>query len=145
VCGGTIGPCRSALSPRSRLAALDDGSIPLGYYVSQHVKVMDAIEAAADNPKVTASPGPTLGDFLVPALRRGSDHSGRTIPLYRSAKADPGRRFHALRDKVIAETSCGGRGPRCAATTAHRASTRPPWPMSRSTAWTGSSTSWPRT
>jgi hypothetical protein len=83
---------------------------PLGYYVSQHVKVMDAIEAAADNPKVTASPGPTLGDFLVPALRRGSDHSGRTIPLYRSAKADPGRRFHALRDKVIAETSCGGRG-----------------------------------
>jgi hypothetical protein len=106
---------------------------PLGYYVSQHVKVMDAIEAAADNPKVTASPGPTLGDFLVPALRRGSDHSGRTNPLYRSAKADPGRRFHALRDKVIAETSCGGRGPRCAATTAHRASTRPPWPMSRST------------
>jgi hypothetical protein len=80
---------------------------PLGYYVLQHVKVMDAIEAAADNPKVTASPGPTLGDFLVPALRRGSDHSGRTNPLYRSAKADPGRRFHALRDKVIAETSCG--------------------------------------
>ena len=85
MCGGTIDPWRSALSPRSRLAALDDGSIPLPYYVSQHVKVMDAIEAAADNPKVTASPGPTLGDFLVPALRRGSDHSGRTIPLYRSA------------------------------------------------------------
>jgi RNA-directed DNA polymerase len=30
--------------------------------------------------------------------------------LYRAAKADPGRRFHALRDKTTAGTSCGMRG-----------------------------------
>ena len=52
--------------------------------------------------------------------------------LYRAAKADPDRRFHALRTRSTARTSCGGRGSRCAGTTARRASTRTPWLMSRS-------------
>jgi hypothetical protein len=33
---------------------------------------MDAIEAAAENLEVTASPGPTVGDFLVPAMREAA-------------------------------------------------------------------------
>ncbi len=32
--------------------------------------------------------------------------------LYRSAKQNPTRRFHALYDKSPAATSCGGPGPR---------------------------------
>src|SRR3954470_14327322 len=44
--------------------------------------------------------------------------------------------------RSTAETSWSGRGPRCAATTGHRASTRPPWPTSRSTGWPGCSRSW---
>lgn len=41
---------------------------------------MDAIRAAADNPKVTTSPGPTLGDFLVPALRQVAGPLRRNHP-----------------------------------------------------------------
>ena len=47
--------------------------------------------------------------------------------------------------RSAAGTSCGARGSRCAVITAHRASTRPPWPKSRSTGWPGCSTSWQRT
>ena len=54
------------------LAALDGVLHPLGYHVSQQVRLMDAIEAAAENPSVCASPGPTLGDFVVSALRDAS-------------------------------------------------------------------------
>ncbi|WP_246079829.1 DUF3224 domain-containing protein [Nonomuraea mesophila] len=42
--------------------------------------------------------------------------------------------------RSAAETCCSARGWRCAPTTAHRASTRPPWPRSRSTESTGSCT-----
>ena len=36
------------------LAALDGVLHPLGYHVSQQVRLMDAIEAAAENPSVCA-------------------------------------------------------------------------------------------
>ena len=66
--------------------------------------------------------------------------------LYRAAKADPGRRFHALHDKVVPQGRLGaGVGARCAATAARPASTRPPSPTSSSTASTGCSASWPPT
>lgn len=61
--------------------------------------------------------------------------------LYRSAKADPGRRFHALRDKVYRRDVLWRVGSRCVAMRARRASIGPPWPMSRSTplndSWAG--------
>ena len=46
------------------LAALDEVLHPLGFHVSQQVRVLDVIRAVADNPSATVSPGPTLGDFL---------------------------------------------------------------------------------
>ena len=42
--------------------------------------------------------------------------------LYRAAKADPNRRFHALRDKATEQTSWGERGRPCAGIGAHRES-----------------------
>ena len=64
--------------------------------------------------------------------------TGRPRPI-------PGDGFTRSRTRSCAETSCGGRGSRCAPTTARRVSTGPPWTESRSTASTGSWTNWPRT
>lgn len=59
--------------------------------------------------------------------------------VYRAAKADPDRRFHALWDKVyredvswrarVAPLPAAHRGSPCAATTARRTSAGPPSPM----------------
>ena len=65
--------------------------------------------------------------------------------LYRAAKADPGRRFHALHDKVhrrdVLERCVGAGAPQ-----PRRGRHRPDnhRPMSSSTGLTGCSTSWPR-
>ena len=77
--------------------------------------------------------GPRLRIRSVPCSMR---FTGRPRPI-------PGDGSMRCETRSSAETSCGGRGSRCAATTAHRASTRPRWPRSRSTGWPGCSTSWP--
>lgn len=53
--------------------------------------------------------------------------------LYRTAKADSGRRFHALGDKIIAVMSSGVRGFRCTAIRVRLVLIAPPWSRSRST------------
>jgi hypothetical protein len=42
---------------------------PLGYDVSQRVRLLDCVEAAARNPVATTPVGPLLDDFLIPAMR----------------------------------------------------------------------------
>ena len=64
--------------------------------------------------------------------------------LYRTAKADPGRRFHALWDKVCRRDVLCVDGLRCAPATAHLTLTAPPWTRSNtSTEHSASWTSWP--
>ena len=81
---------------------------------------------------------------LVPP--RWGPQETRFVPCsmrYRSAKADPGRRFHALRDKVYRRDVLW-RALRCAVMMVRRVSMEPPWLMSRSMALTGFWARWPR-
>jgi hypothetical protein len=68
-------------------------------------------------------PCPRAMSCLVIALRVVRCH--QCCPqhaLYRAAKADPGRRFHALYTRSAAVTFCGARESRCAGITARRVS-----------------------
>src|SRR5438874_12999092 len=95
--------------------------------------------AAASLMRVRLRRGPVSAVKASPAAKG----SGRVVPadpvralqhaLYRAAKADPGRRFHALMDKVCRRDVLWRAWLRCAATTAHRALTRSPWLPWRST------------
>ena len=80
--------------------------------------------------------------------------SGEVLPRIRSVPCSmrftgrprpiPGDGSTRYETRSSAETCCGGRGSRCAATAARLASTTPPWRWSRSTGWPGCSTRWPR-
>lgn len=52
------------------LVALNGVLQPLGYLVSQKTRVLDAIQAAADQPEATTPVGPTLMDYALPAMRK---------------------------------------------------------------------------
>ena len=61
------------------LAALDEALHPLGYRISQQVRVLDAVRAAAADPKTTTVAGPRMLDCFLPAMRDvagpfGKDH-----------------------------------------------------------------------
>ena len=64
--------------------------------------------------------------------------------LYRAAKADPDRRFHALSDKIFRRMCWTGRGRMCAAIAALLALTMSAWRTPGSTGCPGCSASWPR-
>ena len=54
------------------LAALDKALQPLGYRISQQMRVLDAVRAAAADPKATATPGPTMQEFVLTRLREAA-------------------------------------------------------------------------
>ncbi len=61
---------RSALEPRCAPSLRSKGRWgPLGYSISQKVRVLDVVRAASDSPEITTPVGPSLGDMLMPALR----------------------------------------------------------------------------
>ena len=62
--------------------------------------------------------------------------------LYRSAKADPNRRFHSLRDKVYREDVLWRAWVAVRANNGAPGIDGPPWPRSRSTGCPGCSASW---
>ncbi|WP_258906933.1 DUF2726 domain-containing protein [Actinokineospora sp. UTMC 2448] len=56
---------------------------PLGYDVSQKVRLLDCVMAAAQNPAATVPVGTMLGDVLVPALRQLAGPFARDHPWLR--------------------------------------------------------------
>lgn len=61
-------------------AALNDALAPLGYSISQKVRVLDCVRAAAENPKASTPVGPSLADVMVPALREMAGSFGPAHP-----------------------------------------------------------------
>lgn len=59
-------------------AALHAALVPEGYSISQKVRVLDCLRAAAENPAATRPVGPTLADHIFPALREVAGPFGRT-------------------------------------------------------------------
>ncbi len=53
-------------------AALQRALAAHGYLTSQKARVLDVVRAAAAAPATTVTPGPALGDVLVPALREAA-------------------------------------------------------------------------
>lgn len=65
-------PGRMPFSTRPELRTfgdLTDALGPLGFPISQKVRVIDVVRAAAEAPEVSTPVGPKLGDMLYPALR----------------------------------------------------------------------------
>jgi len=86
-------------------AALSGVLAPLGYSISHKTRVLDCVRAAAEHPQATMPVGPTLGDFLVPALRQAAGRFGPTHPWLRAG--DWSYAFRAHFDFVVHERLAG--------------------------------------
>jgi hypothetical protein len=78
------------------LAALDEALQPLGYRISQQARVLDAIKAAAADPRTTTALGPSLPDDVLPAMRPGAGPLGTDHPWLR-----PGDWSYAFRSNFV--------------------------------------------
>ena len=85
--GWTVTPRRetqwvafSNQSERLTMHSLHRALAPLGYTVSQKVRTLDYVEAAAANPQATALAGPSLLDQLLPKLRAAAGPFGPNHP-----------------------------------------------------------------
>lgn len=61
-------------------AALNRSLGPRGFFVSQKVRVIDCVEAAARTPEANAPVGPTAVDYLLPMLRKAAGPFGPDHP-----------------------------------------------------------------
>lgn len=76
------------------LAALQKALGAHGYLVSQKARVLDVVRAAASSPAATLTPGPSLGDSIIPMLRRTSGPLGPFHPWLRRGDWDYAFRAH---------------------------------------------------
>jgi hypothetical protein len=72
---------------------------PLGYSISQKVRAIDCVRAAAENPRTTTPVGSALADVLLPALRQQAGPFGPAHPWLQAS--DWGYAFRAHFDFVV--------------------------------------------
>jgi hypothetical protein len=84
-------------------AALNHALAPLGYSISQKVRVLDCVRAAAENPKASTPVGSSLADFVVPGLREVAGSFGPAHPWFE--EGDWRYAFSAHFDFVVHESS----------------------------------------
>jgi hypothetical protein len=86
-----------AFNTRSELrtfAALQAALGPLGYSISQKVRVLDVVRAAAANPMATKPVGPSVADAFLPAIREAQGPFGPRHPWLREGDWSYAYRSH---------------------------------------------------
>lgn len=69
-------------------AALQGALASHGYLISQEARVLDVVEAVAATSAATATPGPSLGDLVIPMLRDAAGPFCRKRPWLRPGDWD---------------------------------------------------------
>jgi Protein of unknown function (DUF2726) len=80
-------------------AALNQALTRLGYSISQKVRVLDCVRAAAENPKASTPVGSSLADWVIPGLRELAGPFGPVHPWLK--EGDWGYAFKAHFDFVV--------------------------------------------